>query len=176
MTGKLIDIVLGMNGRQRITVELNHDFSGEFTRLKDAIIDIDIKKHRWRRSLSANAYFHVLVNKIAAEIGYSEEQVKKRLVTEYGALARDADGCTVGFKVPSSVDAAAYYPYIKCFDTRTENGKEFKCYLVYKQTRDLDSKEMAHLIDGAISEARELGIETDTPEQLARYKEDWKKQ
>ena len=29
------------------------------------------------------------------------------------------------------------------------------------------------LIDGAIEVAKELGIETDTPEQLARYKEEW---
>ena len=50
---------------------------------------------------------------------------------------------------------------------------EFNCYLVYKQTHDMDTKEMARLIDGAIEAAKELGIETDTPEQLARYKEEW---
>ena len=32
---------------------------------------------------------------------------------------------------------------------------------------------MARLIDGAIAEAKELGIETDTPEQIERYKEAW---
>jgi hypothetical protein len=32
---------------------------------------------------------------------------------------------------------------------------------------------MARLIDGAIYTARELGIDTDTPEQIARYKEAW---
>ena len=30
---------------------------------------------------------------------------------------------------------------------------------------------MAHLIDGAIQVAQELGIDTDTPEQKARYAE-----
>ena len=39
----------------------------------------------------------------------------------------------------------------------------------------MDSKEMARLIDGAIETAREMGIETDTPEQMARYKELWSK-
>ena len=39
----------------------------------------------------------------------------------------------------------------------------------------LNSKEFAHLVDGAIEEAKELGIQTDTPEQLARYKEEWSK-
>ena len=95
---------------------------------------------------------------------------------EYGALAKDADGLTVGFKLPASVDVSTIYPYVKCFDTRVENGKMFKCYLVYKQTHLMDSKEMARLIDGPIEVAKELGIETDTPEQLARYKEDWNKE
>ena len=91
-------------------------------------------------------------------------------------MAKDEDGFTVGFKLPVSVDVDTVYPYVKCFDTREENGKLFNCYLVYKQTRLMDSKEMARLIDGAIEVAQELGIETDTPEQLARYKEDWSRQ
>lgn len=175
MIGRLIDLSIGMNRKQRITIEVDQDFRDDFDRLKDAELDVEIKKHREKRSKSANAYFHVLVNKIAAERGGSEQSVKENLVLEYGALAKDGDGLTVGFKLPSSVDVSTIYPYTKCFDTRIENGKEFRCYLVYKSTRDMNTKEMARLIDGAIEEARELGIETDTPEQLARYKEAWSK-
>ena len=39
----------------------------------------------------------------------------------------------------------------------------------------MDTKEFAHLVDGAITEAKELGIQTDTPEMVARYKEEWSK-
>ena len=39
--------------------------------------------------------------------------------------------------------------------------------MVYKPTHELDSKEMAHLIDGAIYEAQQLGLETKTPAELA---------
>lgn len=173
MRGRLVDLSFGLNGRQRITVEVNRDFREDFDRLREADLDIEIKKHREKRSKSANAYFHVLVNKIAAERGGSEDEVKESLVVQYGALAKDDDGLTVGFKLPASVDVSTIYPYVKCFDTREEGGKLFKCYLVYKQTRFMDSKEMARLIDGAIEVAKELGIETDTPEQLARYKEEW---
>lgn len=173
MRGRLVDLAFGLNGRQRITVEVTWDFREDFDRLREADLDIEIKKHREKRSKSANAYFHVLVNKIAAERGGSEDAVKESLVVQYGALAKDEDGLTVGFKLPASVDVGTIYPYVKCFDTREEGGKLFKCYLVYKQTRFMDSKEMARLIDGAIEVAKELGIETDTPEQLARYKEEW---
>ena len=173
MKGRLIDLSMGLNRRQRVTIEIDRDFRADFERLKDADLDVEIKKHRNRRSLSANAYFHVLVNKIAAETGEGDDAVKNRLVCEYGALAKDKDGLTVGFKLPASVDVSTIYPYVKCFDTREENGKLFRCYLVYKQTHLMDSKEMARLIDGAIENAKELGIETDTPEVLARYKDEW---
>lgn len=96
-----------------------------------------------------------------------------RLVVAYGTVARDKDGCTVGFKLPVSVDVHDLYKYTRCFDVREEDGKRFNCYLVYKDTSKMDTKEFSHLIDGAIEEAKALGIETDTPEQLARYKEEW---
>ena len=175
MTGRLVDLSIGLNRKQRITVEIDRDFRADYDRLKDRELDVEIKLHREKRSKSANAYFHVLVNKIAAERGVGDEAVKKSLVCEYGALAKDEDGLTVGFKLPATVNVDTIYPYVKCFDTREEGGKLFKCYLVYKQTHLMDSKEMARLIDGAIEVARELGIETDTPEQLAKYREYWEK-
>lgn len=175
MKGRLIDLSIGLNRKQRITVEVDRDYREEFERLKDCDLNIEIKKHRNKRSLSANAYFHVLVNKIAEAQGIGDEETKKSLVCEYGALAKDDEGLTVGFKLPASVDVSTIYPYVKCFDNREENGKTFACYLVYKQTHLMDSKEMARLIDGAIYVAQELGIETDTPEMLARYKEDWRR-
>ena len=173
MTGRLVDMTLSLNGKQRITLELDTDFSNDYLALKDVLLSIEVKKYRAKRSLSANAYFHVLVNKIAAETGESEEAAKRRLVCEYGALAKDSDGRTVGFKLPAAVDVSTIYSYTKCFYTRDEGGVTFNCYLVYKHTSDMDSKEMARLIDGAIEDAKALGIETDPPDVIARYKDDW---
>ena len=173
MNGRFIDFSIGLNKKQRITLEVDKDYREEFDRLNGAELSIEIKKYRQRRSLSANAYFHVLLNKIAEVQRIGNEEVKKSLVCEYGALARDDDGMTVGFKLPASVDVSTIYPYVKCFDTRAEDGKDFACYLVYKQTHLMDSAEMARLIDGTIYVAKDLGVETDTPEQLARYREEW---
>ena len=173
MKGRLIDLSFGMNRKQRITLEVDADFRNEFDRLQDQQLSIEIKKHREKRSKDANAYFHVLVNKIAETQGLGNDEVKKSLVIEYGALAKDDDGYTVGFKLPASVNIDTIYPYAKVFDVREENGRTFNCYLVYKHTHELDSKEMARLIDGAIYVAKDLDIETDTPEQLAKYKDEW---
>lgn len=44
---------------------------------------------------------------------------------------------------------------------------------VYKDSHKMDTKEMARVIDGAIQEAKALGIETETPDELARMKARW---
>lgn len=152
------------------------DFRERADRLRDKDLDIEIKQHREKRSKNASAYFYVLVNKIAGETGESDDEVKRRLVETYGTIDKDADGLMAGVKVPHKVDITKYWPYVRYVESKIENGKMFDCYLFYKRTSDMDSKEMAHLIDGAISEARELGIETDTPEELARQKALWENQ
>ena len=173
MRGKLRDLTMNRDGTQNITVTVSTDFREKFDQLMDKDLDVEIKQHREIRSKNANSYFHKLINMIAAETGEADEEVKTRLVLEYGIIARDEDGMVIGFKMPASVDASKYYKYIRLFDQRKENGKLFNCYFVLKPTHEMDTKEMARLIDGAIEEAKELGIETDTPETIARYQEEW---
>ena len=133
----------------------------------------EIKEFRKKRSLDANAYFHLLVGKIADAMHMGFEEVKTNLVTEYGTVERDDDGMKVGFKLPVSVDVSRIYRYVKCFDTRTEGGVTFNCYIVFKQTHLMDSREMSRLIEGAVQEAQNLGIETLTPDELARMNLEW---
>ena len=170
MKGRIIDFSMSFGGKQRITLELDTDFREGYEALKDAVVEIMIKKWRAKRSKDANAYFHVLVNQIAMARGLSDDEVKRDLVTQYGAIAVQ-DGYKVGFKLPAIVDVETIYPYTRMYKQVEENGMLMNCYLVFKQTRYMDTKEMAHLIDGAIQVAQELGIDTDTPEQKARYAE-----
>lgn len=169
MKGRIIDFSMSWNRKQRITVEIDTDFREGYEALKEADIEVNIKKWRKRRSNDANAYFHVLVTAIAEARGVSNEEIKRMLVVDYGSLARDEDGQIIGFKLPASVDVSAIYPYTKLYKQVEENGKAYSCYLVYKHSSEMDSKEMTRLIDGAIQEAKELGIDTDTPEERARW-------
>ena len=84
MTGRLVDMAFTLGGKQRVTLEINGDFREIWDKLhQEPVLDVEIKKHREKRSLSANAYFHVLCNKISAETGESEDAVKRRLVVSY---------------------------------------------------------------------------------------------
>ena len=58
--------------------------------------------------------------------------------------------------------------------TIEDNGVRKDKYLLYKHTHTLNSKEMARLIDGTVQDAKQLGIETKTPQQLAEMKSLWR--
>lgn len=133
----------------------------------------EIKEFREKRSLDANAYFHLLVHKIAEALNIGDDEAKVNLVLEYGSVMRDENGEKVGFKLPASVDVNSIYKYAKWFDKRIENGKEFNCYIIYEHTHKLDTKQMSRLIDGTVHEAQELGIETRSPHEIQRMKELW---
>ena len=77
------------------------------------------------------------------------------------------------FVLPKDADATDYYKYAVLYDERTVNGVLCNVWKVYKDSHKMDTKEMARVIDGAITEAKELGIETDTPKQIEEMKQRW---
>lgn len=135
--------------------------------------DCEIKEHREKRSKDANAYFHLLVNKIAGKIGISDFECKVNMNLQYGTIATDEQGNAVVVKLPSSVDIKQFYNYAKFIGEKTENGLALSYYTFYKQTHTLNTKEMARLIDGVVFEAQQLDIETKTPEEIAELKSLW---
>lgn len=168
MKGIWKPLTRSLDGKYLLSFEVEDDPRPAYEALKDSEVDIEVKKHRNRRSLDANAYFHVLVNKIAAVTKESDAAVKKRIVQEYGTVDRDSEGNLAGIKLPITLDIDKYVPYARWFDRREENGHWFNCYLLLKPTHEMDSTEMSRVINGAVEEAKELGIETLPPHELAR--------
>ena len=97
-----IEYVYG-EGR-RISFLLHADSVKEAERLVDSAGDKTlegvIKVFREKRSLTANAYFHVLVTKIAAALNTDIQSVKRRMVCSYGAVA-DKDNVPITVTVPT---------------------------------------------------------------------------
>lgn len=172
MIGRLKEMYRSRDGKGWIvTFFTEHKINGDrFDKLAKVDCEISIKQYREVRSPNQNAYFHSLMNKIAAETGESEEEVKVRLVTSYGALKRMKNGKLMMWILPREADATEIYKYAVLFDQRVVNGTVCNMWKVYKDTHLMDTKEMTRLIDGTIAEAKELGIDTDTPEEKARLK------
>ena len=135
----------------------------------------EVKEYKEKRSNDANAYFHVLVNKLARYINISDKEMKIRMNLQYGTIAKDENGNSVGVKIPKGTDITQFYDYAKWFGECEENGIKFDKYLFYKQTHTLNTKEMSQLINGVIEECRERGIETKTQSEINSLLESWDK-
>lgn len=140
-------------------------------KFKGEYVDIQVEKWNDKRSLQANAYFHVLCNKIAAATKSSMDDVKKMLVQQYGTLARGSDGKLAGAILPPNTNVDDFYPYYKWYET-DERG--FNKYLFFKQTHTLTKDEMNRLIQGTVDEAKALKIETLTPQEISQMMNRWR--
>ena len=169
MKGRLKDLTIGLNGEQNITVSVLGDFREEYRKLNDQPVDVLIKKHRRLRSLDANAYAWVLITKLAESMQppLSKEEVYRLMLQRYG------QGGVISVQTEKLASVKRAFDYWEEKGTGTVNGKEFSHLHVWVGSSKYDTKEMAMFIDGIIAECKELGIETDTPEQIARFKERW---
>lgn len=153
-----------INGRYRVTLET--DFPIEESQ-------IEIGKAKKKRSKDANAYFHVLVGKIADKCRMSKIACKNIMLSRYGQYEFH-EGKRLVISVDSDIDMMNREDiHCSALGYREIDGKSFTDYAIMKPSHEMDSKEMAHLIDGVVDEAKDLGIEVMTPTELERMKSLW---
>jgi len=132
-------------------------------------IDIEIKKHRDKRSLSANAYFHVLVDKLRQVLKISFAECKNNLITSYGQIDYIGDEqVIIKTNIPPEVMRTNESLHCLCVKASKEENTEVYFYRVYRGSHTYNSAEMAKLIDGTIEECKLQDIETLSPFELAR--------
>lgn len=157
-------------GNKIISFETINDFQPQaIEEISDNKLNVIAKKYRQKRSLDANAYLWVLCSKIAEVEDSSKEEIYEQMLQKYGVVYSDDDGY-ITVTVKKEVDMSkigGHWLYYR------DNGK-FACYLMIKGTSEYDTAEMAHFIDMVVQEAKELGIETLTPDELERMKSAWK--
>lgn len=133
--------------------------------------EADLKKHRKRRSLDANAYFHVLVDQIAKVTNKPFGEVKIELNRDYGTFATDKEGDIVFAYLPSNADMSTFYDYYRKIG---DNG-EMACYAFIKRTSELNSAEFSKLLEGTVQEAEALGIETLREQEIKELIREYEK-
>lgn len=126
----------------------------------------EVKEHKEKRSLNANAYAWSLITKIADALRTSKEECYLEMLKRYGQSEI--------VSVLSQIDVSGYFKYYEPLATATLQGKEFTHYKIYKGSSEYDTREMSILIDGIVSEAKELGIETIPPKEIERLKTMWR--
>lgn len=101
--------------------------------------------------------------------------VKAKLIAEYGQY-ENINGALVPLPLDDDIDAYnVEFVHLQPTSRTTTNqkGKVFRVNLVMRGSHTYDTDEMSKLIDGTVYEAKELGIETMTPNQISEMKERW---
>lgn len=134
-------------------------------------LSLDVKKYRKQRSMDANAYMWVLCDKIAAELRTTKEMVYRNIIRRVGVF----DSIAVREK---AVD-----PLMMAWESRgigwvaevmrDSTVKGCKVVTLYYGSSCYDSEQFSRLLDEIISDAKEIGIDTATPDEIALMKARW---
>lgn len=170
LTGKIdavnVDFVTGV---PKITFTVNEkaELMQGYDAFKDVeLLTIEAKPFRQKRSLNANAYAWKLITDIADVLRLGKDEVYLHMLRRYGQSEL--------ISVLSHIPIGGYVKYYEQAGESVLNGKTFTHYRVYKGSSEFDTREMAVLIDGIVSEAKAIGIPTETPAEIERMKSLWK--
>lgn len=128
--------------------------------------DLRLTVRRWKekRSLDANSYLWALLTQMALKLNSTKEEVYEEMLDRYGVEYRDEDGgmVVVGVKKGLDMKKAGHWKHYRDDDCTY--------WYLLKGTSEYDTAEMSDFLDRVIEEAKDLGIETATPDELKRIK------
>ena len=171
MIGRLKDLVRSRDGKWEVTISTPENFSELYDSLADKEISFEIKESRKHRSLTANGYAWVLIDKIAEKTGLRKSDVYRHAIKEIGGVSdtiRVMDKAVDRLREGWEKQGLGWQT-----DTMPAKIPGCTCVTLYYGSSVYDSKQMASLIDSLIQDAENLGIPTITDEQAERLIGRW---
>jgi hypothetical protein len=133
---------------------------------------VEVKQYRQKRSLDSNSYAWVLIGKIAKawQPPVPADDVYIEMLKRYGQ--HESELLSVVSEAAPMIYRATNNHCSEAGESEL-NGKTFKHFRILIGSSQYNSKDMATLIDGIVSECKELGIETMPPDEIKRVNEQW---
>lgn len=124
----------------------------------------ELKKHKEKRTLTANSYYWALLGKLSKYLKTSNVELHERMIKRYSHNISY-------FSTLSEVNIKEFgVKYFEEESTFMKNGKEFKSYKIFQPSSEMNKSDFCDLVDGLVSECKECNIETLTPSQLEELK------
>lgn len=170
MIGEIVDLSLDYKTHKTKVTLLLDTSPDKLEELQESKLNIDIKKHRNKRSLDANAYMWVLVGKLQKELGVSKELIYKDLIKQIGSyeIIPIKNEAVDKFREAWSKDKLGWVT-----ETIESKLEGFTNIIAYYGSSTYDTKEMSRLIDLVVQECQQLGIETKTKAEIKSLLESW---
>lgn len=137
--------------------------------------ELSVKRISKKRSIQANNYSWELTDKLSEVmliqgLKLSKDEMHAEMVLRYGQPLIDSKGEQVFLSTSQDVNINEFYPYARNVGEGTVNGKLFNHYRIFRGSHTYNTKEMSLFIKGIVEECKEHGIETMTPDEIARLK------
>lgn len=164
--------------KNKTKIEIEIDTADDSTlqdieRLMKSDVKIHLVTYREPRSKDANAYFHVLSDKLADEMRMSKPRMKNYLLYLYGQRQRDEKGKLYLIKTNAPESQIIERSDLHMWYYMDSPEDNIPMYVMLAPSRYYDSKQMSILIDGTVEQCKELGIEVLPPDEVERLKKLW---
>lgn len=171
LTGRLCEVSRDYISKKPMVKFLINEEPNGIEDLDGKDLKIKVNRNTNPRSLDANAYFHVLCDKLRQKHGISMARCKNELITSYGQIQYEEDHL-VEFKInmPFEKVREMETPHLR-FVMMSDDGNYL--YILYRGSHTYNTQEMHQLLEGTIMECKEQGIETKTPDELAHLEALW---
>ena len=169
---KFKDLFLTFDGKQTISFTIEGDARALFEELKGKLLTLSIKVFHKKRSLDANAYFWVLCGELAEKVRIEKTEIYRSYIKEIGGNSEIV--CIQDKSLDRIIKGWEHNGLgwlTETFPSKIENCTNA---ILYMGSSEYNTSQMSRLIDLIIQDCKEQGIETMTPEELARLKEGWK--
>lgn len=127
-------------------------------------LTLEIKKYKAKRSLDANAYYWVLLTKLARVLGMTNAEAHNMMLCWYGQLEL-FDEKAVCMTIPDTEESekkvknSSEYHLRPTSQVREGNdGVMYRTYKLLRGSSTYNTEEMARLISGLIEQCKEAGI------------------
>ena len=124
--------------------------------------EYDIKEHKNKRTLRQNSYFYELEGNLAEKIKIPQEEIHFEMIKKSCPF--------IEVMIPEDSDLRPLGRYYIKLRAITKDSKNFDIIRVYAGSSELNTIEMGILLDNLIEECKLQGIETITPEELAKIR------
>lgn len=180
-TGEIDDLVVDYStNRQKLVLRSNVDITDIFESFKGKELDVKIEKRKKKRSLDANAYYWVLISKLAKRLETSNAELHNIMLRRYGTLEiiNNQTVCILleeSEETDKKVSQSEYYHFKPTAQLKQmADGKMYRTYVLIRGSSMYNTEEMARLINGLISECKDAGMsdaEIATPNEKRLLKE-----
>lgn len=173
MNIKHIDMTAHPGGLTRLNIVVDGDrsFIGKLVSKAQSDKDkyeVEIKRVRSKRGLTANAYYWVLCEQLSKALFTSKDEIHEEMMLRYGTYKQNEDGKPIVFACAAGEDPKNIAKYSRPITERMINGTRVIYYGVLKGSSEMSAKEFGDLLDGLISECKEQDIETMPPDEVRK--------